>query len=133
MRRDLIDYLDCAIETLESLLRKQIEECRRNTSQPCSVSGYGESIPSGIARLQALRRTRRVLKRQMPLERAAACRREAARYAKGGSDWCAVQGQGVYGHLRREGFAIAATDLETIVTLAACRGKVESHAARPGH
>ncbi len=129
MQRDLIDYLDRAIATLESLLRRQISECRRTDAQPCSVSGFGESIPSGIARLQALRRTRRALVRRRPLERPDACRAEAARYARGGSDWCAVHGSGTYSRLRREGFTIAATDLDAILTLAAYRGSSDSHAA----
>ena len=129
MQRDLIGYLDQAIETLESLLRRQIAECRSTTSQPCSVSGYGESLPSGLARLQALRRTRRVIARRRPLERPDACRQEAARYAVGGPDWCAVRGNGGYSRLRREGFKIAAMDLDAIISLAAYRRKSRHHAA----
>lgn len=127
MQHDLIGYLDQAIETLESLLKRQIAECRSTTSQPCSVSGFGESLPSGLARLQALRRTRRVIARRRPLERPDACRQQAARYAIGGPDWCAVRGNDGYSHLRREGFTLAATDLDAIVLLAAYQGKSDPH------
>ncbi len=117
MHSEVMGYLDRTIDTIKSLLRPQLTACKSDASQPCSVSGYAESIPRGLARFKALTRARIAIRHEPTDRQIERCRREAAHYSEGGLWWSAITGDDRTSKLRREGCAAAGEDLAAIVAL----------------
>jgi len=117
MHSEVLNYLDRTIDTIKSLLRQQLVACKSDASQPCSVSGYAESIPRGLARFRALHRARTAIRRQPASSQLMQCQHEAERYAQGGLYWRAISSGDRASTLRREGYVAASEDLSAIFAL----------------